>query len=63
LCFAAIFTIAADQIIRTVNARRSKADVTPTFRTRLELEQSASGVLAWQGEESMKRSRITEEQM
>jgi hypothetical protein len=39
------------------------ADVTPSFRSDLELEQGASGVLAWQGEEAMTRSRFSEEKI
>jgi hypothetical protein len=38
-------------------------DVTRICRSYLELERGASGVLAWQGEEAMARSRISEEKI
>jgi hypothetical protein len=42
---------------------RDASDVTPIFCSHLELEQGASGVLAWQGEEAMTRSRFSEEKI
>jgi hypothetical protein len=38
-------------------------DDTRIIRSRLELEQRASGILAWQGKGAMKRSRLLEEQI
>ena len=38
-------------------------DVTPNRRGHLGLELGASGVLAWQGEEAMRKSRFNEEQI
>jgi hypothetical protein len=38
-------------------------DITPIFRRYLELERGSSEVIARQGEEAMKKSRLTEEQI
>lgn len=49
--------------MRLAGSAELSLDVAPIFRRRLGLESGASGILARQGEEAMKTSRFTGEQI